>query len=138
MRFSDYLRSIFRRTVLGQLSTIRQTQLTILRGIRKMSELSVQMTAEMAELVANVAANTDKVDSAVTAFEGLATKQAELIQQLTDALANVASTPEIQAAVDGLVAQNDALVANTSKLAAAIPAGTTPEPPVEPPVEPTV
>jgi hypothetical protein len=126
---SDFLNSLFRRTVLGQLSTIYKMQVTILREIKKMSELSVQMTAEMAELVANVAANTDTVASAVTAIEGLATKQAELIQELKDA--QEANDPTaIQAALDALTAQNDALVANTSKLAAAIPANTPAEPPV--------
>ena len=88
-----------------------------------MSALTDKFQAELQELVEKVAANGSVVQSAVVAIQELAAKQAELIQELKDAQA--LNDPEaIQAALENLEAQNDALAANTEALAAAIPAGT--------------
>jgi predicted AAA+ superfamily ATPase len=103
--------------------------LNLKQEIKKMSQQTDAIKVEMDELVVNVAANTDAVAAGVAAIEALTTKQTELIQELKDAQ-ELNDPVAIQAALEGLIAQNDALVANTQKLAAAIPANT----PVEPPV----
>jgi predicted AAA+ superfamily ATPase len=122
-------RKEWKEDVMDILLALKSMLLNVKQEIKKMSQQTDAIKVEMAELVANVAANTDAVAAGVAAIEALTTKQTALIQELKDA--QEANDPvAIQEALDGLIAQNDALVANTQKLAAAIPANT----PVEPPV----
>jgi chromosome segregation ATPase len=119
----------WREDVTDILLVLKSMLLNLKQEIKKMSQQTDAIKVEMDELVVNVAANTDAVAAGVAAIEALTTKQTELIQELKDAQ-ELNDPVAIQAALEGLIAQNDALVANTQKLAAAIPANT----PVEPPV----
>jgi predicted AAA+ superfamily ATPase len=123
--FHDLFTSQWQKDVTATLLAIKSMQLTIRQEIRKMSELTERFNAELQELVEKVAANGNAVQSAIVAIQELAAKQAELIQELKDAQA-INDPIAIQAALESLEAQNDALAANTEALAAAIPANTEP------------
>jgi len=97
-----------------------------------MSEAVTNMEREVQELIATVASNGNIVQSAVLAIAGLTDQQVVLNQQLQDALAALDEVdPAVQAAADALDAQATLISEQTAALAAAIPAST----PVEPPVE---
>ena len=85
-----------------------------------MSEQLTNLQAQIAALVSDVQAEGDAVTAATLAIKGLTDQQAVLTQQLQDAIA--ANDPAaIQAAADAISEQNNAIVAQTAALAAAIP-----------------
>jgi outer membrane murein-binding lipoprotein Lpp len=90
----------------------------------EVSKMSLQIDAlknQVTNLVADVKAEGDAVKAAALAIKGLTDQQAVLTQQLQDAIA--ANDPaEIQAAADAIRTQNEAIIAQTADLAAAIPA----------------
>lgn len=95
--------------------------------VKKMAQELDALNAQVSTLIAAVAAEGDAVKAATLAIAGLTDQQALLTQQLQDAIA--ANDPvAIQAAADAIAAQNEAIVAQTTALAAAIPA--VPEVPV--------
>lgn len=95
--------------------------------VKKMAQEIDALNAQVSTLIAAVAAEGDAVKAATLAIAGLTDQQALLTQQLQDAIA--ANDPvAIQAAADAIAAQNEAIVAQTAALAAAIPA--VPEVPV--------
>jgi hypothetical protein len=109
----------------AQLKQLNQSLTAVLtQGVNIMTALD-DLKANVANLVANVAAEKTVIDSAVAALTGLTTQMAALHQQLADAIA--AGDPvAIQAAADAILAQNNEVIAQTTALSAAIPANTTP------------
>jgi len=96
--------------------------------VNKMANELKTLQDNVAALIATVTAEGDVVRSAVIAIKGLTEQQAALSEQLQQAIDN--SDPSaIQAAADAIMAQNQLLVENSTKLAEAIPAGTPAEPP---------
>jgi 3-hydroxyacyl-CoA dehydrogenase len=93
-----------------------------MQEIRRMSASVNTLDAELAELTAKVAADTDAVSSAEKAFAGF---PALIEAAVADAVAKGA-TPEQLAAVR---AASDAIAANTAGLAAAVAANTPAAPP---------
>ena len=93
----------------------------IYQKVLKMSEQLTNLQTQIATLIADVRAEGDTVTAATAAIKGLTDQQALLTQQLQDAIA-ANDTAAIQAAADAISEQNDAIVAQTSALAAAIPA----------------
>jgi peptidoglycan hydrolase CwlO-like protein len=90
-------------------------------GDRKTMASLEALQAGIAALIADVTAEGDTVQAAVTAIKGLTDQQAVLSQELADAIA--ANDPAaIQAAADSIKAANDLIVSQTASLAAAIPA----------------
>ena len=87
----------------------------------KMTQALDALNEQISTLIANVTAEGDAVKAAAMAIKGLTDQQAILTQQLQDAIAANDSVG-VQAAVDALKAQNDAIVAQTAELAAAVPA----------------
>jgi predicted AAA+ superfamily ATPase len=120
---SELFLSQWQKDTTKALQTIMTVLSNQLQEIKKMTELTDKFQAELEELVANVEENGSKIQSGIIAIQALTTKQAELIQQLKDAQAEN-NPAAIQLALESLEAQNDALVANTGALAAAIPANT--------------
>ena len=79
------------------------------------------INAGIKTLITNVTAEGDAVKAAALAIKGLTDQQAVLTKELQDAIAS--NDPvAIQAAADAISAQNDAIVAQTAELSAAIPA----------------
>ena len=86
------------------------------------------LKANVANLIAGVEAEDNVIDSAVKAFQGTTAAIAELQAKLDAAIAN-GDPVAIQAASDAIKAQNQLVMDNTAKLAAAIPANTPAAPP---------
>ena len=107
---------------LKRMITDKNDTLTLLiKEISKMSQALDALNTQISTLISNVTAEGDAIKAAAMAIKGLTDQQAVLTQQLQDAIAANDSVG-IQAAVDSLKAQNDAIVAQTAELAAAIPA----------------
>lgn len=100
----------------AQLNRIEDKINQLLLGQAKGKELIMSEQAEIANLVVQVQANRDVVQSATTALEGLTQTVADLTQELEDAIAAAGTdvSPEIKAAAD-------ALKVNTAMLQDAIP-----------------
>jgi chromosome segregation ATPase len=99
----------------AQLNRIEDKLDRLLIGQSIGKELIMSEQEEIANLVQQVQANRDVVQSATTALEGLTQTVADLSQELQDAIANSTDvSPEIKAAAD-------ALKVNTAALEAAIP-----------------
>lgn len=98
-----------------------QLSAQILKEVKNMSSQLDALNAQISILIVDVQAEGEAVTAATLAIKGLTDSQAELTLQLQDAIA--ANNPEeIQAAADAIAAQNEAIVAHTAALAAAIPA----------------
>jgi DNA repair exonuclease SbcCD ATPase subunit len=105
----------------AQLNRIEGKVNQLLIGQAKGKELIMSEQEEIANLVEQVQANRDVVQSATTALEGLTQTVADLTQELQDAIA--ASTdvsPEIKAAADALKVNTVALNAAIPQLAQAV------------------
>jgi hypothetical protein len=92
----------------------------VYKEVLKMSQELSNLQDQVAALIADVKAEGDVVASAVVAIKGLTDAQALLTQQLQDAI-NANDPVAVQAAADAISAQNQAIVDQTSALAAAIP-----------------
>lgn len=106
-----------------KLDTILQTLKAIQTQEAKIMAVLDTLKANVAALVASVAAEKTVIDSAVLVIQGLVAQMTVLVQQLQDAIAE--NDPvAIQAAADDIAAQNQAVQDQTAELAAAIPQGT--------------
>lgn len=122
----------FEEAVKEQLGTIHDALVSqrrlILDSITEITKMTIEieaLQAKVTELIANVTAEGNAVAAATLAIQGMTDQMAVLTQALNDAIA--AQDPvAIQAAADAIGAQNEAIIAQTAALAAAIPA--TPEP----------
>src|SRR3954471_6294037 len=88
----------------AQLNRIEAKIDLLLIGQAKGKELIMSEQEEIANLVVQVQANRDVVQSATTALEGLTQTVADLTQELEDAIAAAGTdvSPEIKAAADAL------------------------------------
>jgi low affinity Fe/Cu permease len=82
-----------------------------------------ELKTNVADLITKVAAQGTVIDSAVVLIQGQTKAIADLQVKLDEAIAN-GNPAEIQAASDAIKAQNDAITAETQKLAAAVPQNT--------------
>jgi chromosome segregation ATPase len=106
----------------AQLNRIEDKIDQLLIGQAKGKELIMSEQEEIANLVEQVQANRDVVQSATTALEGLTQTVADLTQELNDAIAASGSdvSPEIKAAADALKVNTVALNAAIPQLAQAV------------------
>jgi predicted nucleic acid-binding Zn-ribbon protein len=113
-------------TIAAQLTRMERKLDQLLTGQARGKELIMAEQEEIANLVQQVTANRDAVAAATQAMNGLVQSQADLSQQLAEAIAAAGSdvSPEIRAAADELQANTDALSAAVPQLAKAIVAGT--------------
>lgn len=100
----------------AQLNRIANKLDSILEAQQVAKEMNMAEAQEIQNLVAQVQANKDVVQSATIALKGLLDRVADLNQQLQEAIANAGSdvSPEIRAAAEELAA-------NTAALADAVP-----------------
>jgi len=110
----------------AQLNRIEAKVKQLLIGQAKGKELIMSEQEEIANLVEQVQANRDVVQSATTALEGLTQTVADLTQELNDAIAAAGTdvSPEIKAAADALRVNTIALEAAIPQLAQAVAANT--------------
>jgi len=96
------------------------------KEVKTMKQID-DLKANVAALIADVAAEGTVVASAVAAINGLTGQMSILSQQLADAIA--ANDPvAIQEAADAIAVQNQLVIDQTAQLAAAIPTNTEPAP----------
>lgn len=104
-----------------QLFRIEHLLKRLVRYERKEDQEMADIQAALAKLTATVQKDTDVTTSAVTAIQGMNQVIQDLRQQVADLIANGGDVAAIEAAIN---AAADASDANTTALAAAIPANT--------------
>jgi peptidoglycan hydrolase CwlO-like protein len=114
-------KSKWQKSIEGKLDNLITLFNEALKGANNIMESIDDLKNDITTLIANVTAEGNTVQAAVTAIKGLTDQQAVLSKELADAIA--ANDPAaIQAAADAIKAQNDLIVSQTAALAAAIPA----------------
>jgi predicted nucleic acid-binding Zn-ribbon protein len=110
--------------IVGRLDAIDTKLNAVLKLQQETKELVMSEQEEIANLVEEVSANRDAVQSATIAMEGLVSQVATLSQQLNDAIANSSDvSPEIKAAAEALAVNTAALEAAIPQLAQAVGTG---------------
>jgi chromosome segregation ATPase len=108
-----------------QLSKIDAKLNILIAGQQAGKELLMAERDEIQNLVQQVTANRNAVDSAKQALQGYMSQISDLTQKLQDAIANDSDvSPDIKQAADDLKANTDALVAAIPQVAQAVDANT--------------